>query len=355
MILNNYKNNILNYSIIISLFTQCNLNCKFCFQNHSSKLSQAELYKILQSLDIVIKQLNQNNIQNVYICLWGGQLFNDKYQNFYLYIYKKFIQQLKIKIYSFTKVKNIYITCLSNGIFQKNDRILKFLDQTKINIGFSYDPVYRYNSKKQYNILLNNINIFKKYLSGISITLTKPNIQYFINNNDKILKLDNINVNFYYPNKNWKLFLPSDKDLYNFFIYCINKKLYNIDYIKLLVLSIFNQNIKFCDCKYIIQYSNNQWTHNCVKRLSTLNQQNFYGKQLQRVTQKNCIDIKNNIAILKRNCLLCKYYTNCIMLCSGITIFKENKISQQFCPLKQCYEYLIENKQQYEDILKYNK
>jgi hypothetical protein len=40
-------------------------------------------------------------------------------------------------------------------------------------------------------------------MPGLSLTLTKPNIEYILANNDDLINNNIIDVNYYFPNKNW--------------------------------------------------------------------------------------------------------------------------------------------------------
>lgn len=332
------------YQIAISLFSQCNLSCKFCFQQNKLKIDkQLILTTLFKEFFNIINDINNYNIKNVNINVWGGQLFNDLYtdQQFLFYIF--LIEQIKKQFINYPDI-NLNFNFISNGIFKNNIRVLKFLNTINGHIGFSYDPCNRYKNQQQLKMLKENINVFRNKLLALSLTLTKPNIEYLISNNDEIIDKNNIDINYYYPNKYWKQLMPSDQLLYQFFLWgCKNKKT-NISIIKNIIQSYFNNyNHRGCNCKFSIQYINGQWTKNCVKRFSALNLQNFYGKYTKQLTQQNCTQIKNTLAILKRGCLYCQNYSKCLMLCFSIQIFKNYQINESFCPLKQIYNFIEKN------------
>ena len=332
------------YQIAISLFSQCNLSCKFCFQQNKSKLNkQLILSSLFNGFSNIINEIILYDIKNININIWGGQLFNDAYSNQYFSFYTLIVEQIKKQFKDYKNIK-LNFNFISNGIFKNNKRVLNFLNSINGNIGFSYDPCNRYKNLQQLNILKENINLFHDKLIALSLTLTKPNIEYLISNNDEIINNNNIDINYYYPNQHWEQLMPSDKLLYQFFLWgCKNKKT-NISIIKNIIQSYFNNyNHRGCNCKFSIQYINGKWTKNCVKRFSALNLQNFYGKYANQLTQNNCTQVKNTLAIMKRGCLYCQNYYKCIMLCFSIQIFKNYEINKQFCPLKQIYNFIEKN------------
>ena len=71
------ENNTLEVCLI--LFDKCNLQCKFCFENHTHIISPKEVIEIGDKL---IPQLEEVVIKRPYLNkfvfrLWGGELFMD--------------------------------------------------------------------------------------------------------------------------------------------------------------------------------------------------------------------------------------------------------------------------------------
>lgn len=336
------------YQIAISLFSQCNLSCKFCFQQNKTKLNKAFVAKtLLNNFQNIIRDIVSYNIKNVNINMWGGQLFNDNYTDQYYIFYKFIINQIKNGFKSYPDIL-LNFNFISNGLFKNSNIVLNFLNEVNGKIGFSYDPCNRYINISQLEILKNNIEIFKQKLLALSLTLTKPNIMHLISAKDEIIDNNLIDINYYYPNKYWKQLMPNDQLLYQFFLWgCKNKKT-NISIIANIIQSYFNNyNHRGCNCKFSIQYINGQWTKNCVKRFSPLNLQNFYGKYANQISQQNCTQIKNTLAIIKRGCLYCQNYNKCIMMCFSIQLFKNYQINANFCPIKQIYNFIEKNEKDF--------
>lgn len=335
------------FEISISLFTQCNLNCKFCFEQIKTKLDPNIFNLIFDNFINILDQIKLYNIKNIKVNFLGGQLFNDIYDEQHFLFYQKIINKINQQTakYNFFTVKYNF---MSNGIFKRYERVNDFLNKVNSQISFSYDPVGRYLTNWQLDLLKFNIEFFKQRMPGLSLTLTKPNIEYILANNDDLINNNIIDVNYYFPNKNWQENLPSDKLLYDFFYWGVTNKKTNIILIQNIIDSYFNMyDSRGCNCKFAIQFINNQWTKNCVKRFTSSNPQHFYGNYLKYINQNNCTQVKNTLALMKRGCVYCENYSKCLMLCFCVQLFKNYYIDMNFCPIKQIYNYIEKHETEY--------
>lgn len=199
---------------------------------------------------------------------------------------------------------------------------------------------------------MENLTYFHDLYTNISITLTKPTIEHLILNKDHIINnFEKIDINYYFPNKNYDIYLPSDLDFYNFLQWGIKNKKINIMYILNIIESAFNLlPERYCNCKTSLLYKNGKWTHNCIQKFSSIKQTQFYFEFNKYINQNNHLDIKNSIGVRKRGCLYCKYFNNCCMMCLEIILFKTYKLDQ-ICPLQKIYNYILNNKQEYKNLL----
>lgn len=248
---------------------------------------------------------------------------------------------------------DITFSWLSNGVFAKSQRVVDLLTKTdhKCVLGFSYDPVDRFSSLKQQQMMIDNAKLFAKLgiLERVSITLTKPNIEAFNNDMSVLLLFQtlgvNIDVNYYIANPNWQSQLPDDRLITSFFEACITNKLYNVIVLEKIFWMFINTNIeKHCDCHQCSQITNGYWSVDCAKRSSSLSSEEFYGKEaVKTINETNTNQIKASLGILKRGCLLCEYHDRCQMPCWISILFNQYQCTS--CPYYSIAK-MIENDDQ---------
>lgn len=347
------------YEIACMLFENCNLNCKFCFETHLNKKIDLEYIKEIPNIlaSNFKKEYTKNpTIEKVYLMLWGGEIFYDALKDEVFDTYYIFIDKINnIFKEEFPKVKVIF-SWLSNGVFSNKERVRKVVEYSKGIINFSYDPINRFKTKNQLNQMFSSAKYFKAlgYGDKISITLTKDSIKAFITMDTKLKQFNdmgyNIDVNYYIANPNWKSLLPSDEEIYSFFNWGLDNKLFNCKVIeKLIEVSLNNKVSHYCDCKYCSQITNGEWSVDCAKCSSVLAPHFFYGKYTDRITEENVNEIKACMGLFKRGCLTCDYYENCQMFCWIAIIF--NGFIPTICPYKKLYEKIKNDQNIIKDYL----
>lgn len=302
----------------------------------------------------VSNMLNAYQSKILYIRIWGGELFQDKFGNIEFDIYKQLCDALRISFAESNPDVHVKFNFMTNGIWKKNfDKVIDLAKTTNSQIGFSYDPVGRYATKQQQKLAVENIVKIYNTLgyTDATITLTRPNIEKIINGDDLLFNNQYlpylvIGINMYIPNYDWKINLPTGEQIYEFYKYCLNNKLFMISSFVQYVRTILdNSNGRqlntLCDCKASVQYSNGQLISDCVLKSSCLSPSKFYGKYITFLTSHNCQDIKAFSAISKRKCLMCKYYDICPGFCSASILFDEYKEKQ--CPILLLYKYIEHN------------
>lgn len=343
------------YDLTISLFEKCNLDCNFCFQNHINK--KVDLDKIKNIPNLIKTQINKEikkyNIQFLNILIWGGEIFMDSLPNQIFILY----ENLTLELLNVIKCENIKIYWTTNGIFSRREKILSLLNNTNSKISFSYDVIDRFKKDDLKVLWKENLLYFKEknLLNIISLVLTKENINAIVNTSDIILTdlflndAYNLDINYYIPcETNKKECIPSSEEIYSFYKYCIDNKIYKIKIIQEIlktVSSIYNDYDieKYCDCKYFTHIQIDEVSKNCVKRLGKdYNLNFFYNKLTNEVSDDNCNEVKNSLAIIKMNCMYCKYFNRCQGFCWLSILSKYNNL--KFCPLKKIYQYIIEEK-----------
>ena len=219
------------------LFENCNLNCSHCFQCHTDNMIDIEYIKNLDTIvyPYLIEEIEKKNPKVVLFSIRGGEIFQDKISDEIIGYYKKFILGVKDRFVKDYPNKEIRFHIMSNGVYNKVDRVIKLLEEVDGKITLSYDAFGRFPSQIQYEMFLRSYKLLleKNLIKNIAITLTKQSIEYYIKNKDKlkIFSDSEIDFNYYVPTMR-ESELPSDIDLFNFYKYLIDNKIYNCVYIK---------------------------------------------------------------------------------------------------------------------------
>ena len=211
------------YLINTALFTDCNLDCEFCYQRgHKEKFNKTDLEFILSIPDRIEdimcdERLKFKGNRKFQIGFSGGELFvkKDLYP-LYEYICDRILEKSKKNGCELSK-----FFFMSNGIFNNIEEVKDLL--TKVNgvIEISYDLYGRFKNKYE-NIAVRNIE--KLYNLGlcnsITMTITKPAIEVIKNSNtifpnDIFRKID-INSSYFLPSVHLdnRKFMPNDDDIF---------------------------------------------------------------------------------------------------------------------------------------------
>lgn len=334
------------------LFEACNLNCKFCLEAHTNR--NIDLTWIRSIPERMLERFKAEHpkfdkVKYLSIRLWGGELFFDQLDDSLFDEYNTLITTFKNLFKTEFPNMELIFSFVTNGVFTKRDRVKNLLLNTNSQVNISYDPVGRFHTQKQEQTMLANADYFNDLglLSEISITLTKPCIKAYINNQSKLLsfkKYNKIDLNYYVANPNWKELLPNDDDIFNFFKYVIDNDIYNIIDVEHLVQYYYfpdSEKELICNCDRHLSACKNSITFNCVKAGSIFPNEDFYGEQAQNITEDNVSDIKKHLGLLKRGCLLCKFYNICPRPCWTALLYKNYRLTQ--CPYQQVFKYLSEH------------
>lgn len=333
-----------------SLFDKCNLGCAFCFSKFAdNKVDNDKIRNIPNEvINTLLKDINCNSApKHLVVRSWGGELFADDISDETFEAYKDYILLLDklIKENAKCNIDDIEYRWLSNGVFTKRERVKKLLEETNSRISFSYDAIHRFHNDSQKDIWLESIKYFYDLLDSIGITFTKPNIDAIMKGDrwfNEVVKMDcHIDGNYYWANRNWEYFMPSEEDLFNFFVWCC-ENCPQLNFLPDFVKPSENKKApKSCICNHTIQYYNGKCSKDCVRRTSCLDPELFYGEDNNKTLEdeENCFQIKIDRFENIKRCLLCEYYNLCGAGCPGSMIFKHFKHSKD-CMYKRLFEYL---------------
>ena len=343
------------YEISCVLFDVCNLKCKFCFETSKSKTIDIQYIKTIP--DILITNLKDTirrdklDIEFINVMFWGGEVFFDGISDNIFDVYRSLIDDITRKIKAEYNDVKLQFSWLSNGVFTKFQRVVNLLTSYDNHvIGFSYDPVNRFSSPKQKQIMLDNVRRFKQLnlCDKVSITLTKPNIEFWLNDCTDLQWFRdigvNIDVNYYIANPNWHEMLANDQLIYQFYKMLLDKQLFNVVVLQKILQYNTNTTIeKFCDCHQCSQITKGVWSVDCATRSSSLSRVRFYGKYSDDINEQTTNPIKASIGLIKRGCLTCQYYNRCQMPCWISILFDQYQCEQ--CPYQRVYQYIEQNPQ----------
>ena len=351
--------------LVIYLFTKCNLNCEFCFQEHSADLDMDYIKSIPDTaIELLSKDIkDEPTIKQIDVRLLGGELFSDNIPDSYFDIYAALVKEIRDRLNLLYPDIQLDFIVTTNGVYKKVDRLVKFLEDNDFKklISISIDFIGRYPNDK---VKLRAYNTIKElaehgFTVRAGIVMTKRNIEYILRHQDEFkglveqYKADQIVFNFYIPNDNWEEDLPSDNDMWKLFKFCITNKLFYVSIVFYLFESYLRQEFftKTCECKYIPTIMDGCVTKDCTQTASALDRHLFYGDFVDEVTEENVSDVKASLGVTKRGCLSCEHYEYCPQLCWSLTTFKH--FEADLCPLWCGYALVRDNKELIEEYKKW--
>lgn len=326
--------------IVILLFDHCNLNCSFCPQRHDS-FDGTTRKEILSKIPIITKWINENHKTKQFkLHIMGGELFQDFWiEKGYLDIYQEFINDIKKEV---NDDKLLIFNFVTNLVFEKTVKVLKFLEENELKVSISYDTKGRFNPS-QLNIFKRNVELFKDRIEMCSLVLSKQNI-------DAITKGDKT-FEYLYENFicDFDSFLPSvDKT-----DFMMPKESEVLEFNKLLI-------DKYPKCLNVLAFTeeNKELKMSCTRgnSLTILHDNTIpkgcsgaayltQGLGIESSKSKDPFNVGITINFLEKyNCFECEYYKKCPFTC----FIKEDyvKLVQDVdgCLIKKSFHYAEQKK-----------
>lgn len=212
----------------LHLFTNCNLRCSFCWQDHESMVGVDDILdKLPIYKDLIYKEKKDRLVFNV----MGGEVFSDTiFDKRQLDTYKVLCTSLIA--YGKEVGKTVKINWVTNLVFENKenfDDLLNWgvdgnIDQT---FTVSYDPRGRFN-RSQLSIFSNNLFHYgPSVIKTVGMMFTKNNIKHLMSKIDplfeKIYSLGfKINFDYLMPDGITSE-MPSDEDMLSFIKFLIDK------------------------------------------------------------------------------------------------------------------------------------
>ena len=163
--------------IIVTLFEQCNMSCKFCNQDHNSKVGMDTIKDKLPVVKRAIENMSKTR-EMFSVHFMGGEVFSDLVPDSCFDDYKYLADELE----AWSKENNydVEICFTTNFVYEQTHRLQKLLDQCpQVKLLTSYDPSGRF-GLGQLNVFKKNVIAFEKYIKSANVIMTKPNIKYCV-------------------------------------------------------------------------------------------------------------------------------------------------------------------------------
>jgi hypothetical protein len=284
--------------IIAILFEYCDLNCMFCSQDHTSILGMDKVADKFNSIIKVIEIQSRMGKTDFHLHIMGGEMFSDNLEDHLFDEYTSLIN--RVKDYCNSHNIPILISVASSFVWTKQERVLKFKNDTGVSLMASYDPAGRFN-KNTFEIFKKNVQDFKDHINQIGVVITKPSIEKFMKGNvpffDYLYNNFPVFLDYYGPQENAKFLTPKDVELRDFM-----KFMYD----------------KWPNCYPIAEFpSKTKQTMSCQDTY-TIMPDNSFGGCGKAEGVINIIPIKN-ITEQKwfdsYNCLECEHFSRCSLGC----------------------------------------
>ena len=172
----------INGEIIVTLFEQCNLACRFCPQDHSSREG---LYNIKEKKDYIIKailNLKKAGRTQFSVHLMGGEVFSDLIEKSTFKDYYDLVSSLFEWAHRFEiSLEVAFTTNLVFSDYKRVDELMArlFLLDSRVYLMTSYDPHSRFNNET-FSVFKKNVRELNHWIRTVNVIMTKPAINKFL-------------------------------------------------------------------------------------------------------------------------------------------------------------------------------
>ena len=301
-----YDTNVV--EVEFSLFYHCNMNCDFCLQSNfknDDTIDNLPDNWLQNAIDRFKDAVPKYNCKNLRISLYGGELFQDRFDDHHIAKYYTFIDEIN----KFAKQNHYHCSyeLVTNLVYKKVDRMINFVTKYGISIATSFDFAGRFHKPKQFELWKANVEylLSKQIDLGIIIIGYKQNLIGLQNNTYDISFFANsshvsVDIAEYDDVTNNPDYKPTTKQ-YVQFIELLNQKYPKIN------LSINGNGVR-CGLR-VLDISSN---HTLLQR---------------------CDEVSLTEQIVRKfDCITCRYKRRCVIVCP------RKFLQNSFCPNKQIYD-----------------
>lgn len=168
--------------LIVTFFEHCNLSCQMCPQVHTSTTGMDTIREQIHSIKKSILAIKKSGKVGLAINLMGGELLQDFISDEIFSDYSFVISEIRKYAQEINFPTTVDIS--TNLVFNKTERVKNFLDENNIKLNVSYDPIGRFNVNT-FLVYKKNIDLFKDYITKVSVVMTKPTLETFIRGRQK--------------------------------------------------------------------------------------------------------------------------------------------------------------------------
>lgn len=321
--------------IIVTLFEDCNLSCKFCNQDHDSILGmdniRGKAADVIKAIQLLVKMRKTS----FSIHLMGGEIFQDKLSDAMLVDYMCLAEEVA----EHCKVMNypVDFVLVSNLVHFNTQRVKTLIHMMRdrgltVSLGTSYDPSMRF-SAADLIVFAKNLEIYREYISVVNVVLTQPNIRKFLNSNtphfDYIYEHFDVFFDYYTPEENHEIMSPKDHELRDMFVFLADK------YPKVhpIVGWMENEtNAMSCQSTYTIQPDGR--AGRCTILLS----------EFQKPKAPKTAGEMEHEFITKMDCMSCEFFSRCGLGCFLQQHFNGPNRTMNDCWMKDVHSHIAEKK-----------
>ena len=212
----------------LHLFTYCNLSCGFCWQDHDSLVGVDD---VMGKLPAIERLLDREWKSSVVFNIMGGEvfapeIFTEELMETYLAFSEAIVERAQARGIEVT------LNWVSNMVLAAPERLERFLARSEaidcaVTLTTSYDPRGRFN-REQFATFKTMVERFgPEKIKTIALVLTKPNIRYFLKDQDAFFQwayAQGFKIYFDYLMPDAKTNdVPSDHDLFAMFKFLIDR------------------------------------------------------------------------------------------------------------------------------------
>lgn len=294
--------------IEMSLFYNCNMNCEWCLQTpfkNDKTIDQLPDNWLENAIDRFKQAIPHYNCKNLRFSLYGGELFQDKFDVEHICKYDQLIDTID----QFAKENhyNCEYELVTNLVYKNVDRMIAFAKRHNCSITTSFDFAGRFKKPCQFKLWKHNVEYLLSNNIGFSVIIIghKQNLIGLQNNtydigffaNDSNINIDIAEYDDVTNNPDYK---PTTEQFVEF-VRLFKQKYPNAS------LSIYGDAVR-CGLKLLD-----------ISSCHTL---------LQR-----CDETKLTEQIIRKfGCLTCEYKPNCKIVCP------RKFLQNSFCPNKRLYD-----------------
>ncbi len=321
--------------IIVTLFEQCNLSCKFCNQDHNSTQGMDTIREKLEPIKRAIELLQRMRKESFSIHFMGGELFDDRISQSCFDDYEFLVD----KVSEYCEERSIPVEFLfqSNLVHLNTHRVKEFfrtllIRKSDVSLGTSYDPSMRF-SAADLMIFRKNLEHYGDLLSLVNVVLTRPNIEKFLTNRiphfDYIYEHFPVYFDYYTPEANFEMMSPSDREHRDMFEFLVEK--YPLSY---PVADWVDTSTKSLSCQSTYTIMPDGSGGRCTVLLNSFQKQ---------VAPSTAGEMEHKF-VDRMECMSCEYFAQCGLGCFLQNHFNGSNRQMNYCWMKDVHRKIGEAK-----------